>query len=280
MFQPSTERQPDQRSARTYWLAAADLHAWDARQAEIGPPRTLIIDAPDVLYDDTYWRRWLVRLIGRLDMRVPYESFFRDWDGRFLPAVCCGHRELHEALAAFLLGQGLSWAQIDEIEAASRAQQAELTARRRPLAGVLPTVQRLRNAGVCLAAWIDSPESADSNLAMFQRMGLSGQFELLLSSMELEMAQPSLHCYAAVLGQLSVDADQAIFVSHDAAHLAGARSFGLRTVAVNHEKPTTADLVLNSFDELASIVDVERQPSLCLQHHSLSRPRALAVSGA
>ena len=55
------------------------------------PIRGLLFDACNVLYDDTAWRRWLLRLLTRLGLRTEYAPFFRIFDHDYLDAVYRGH---------------------------------------------------------------------------------------------------------------------------------------------------------------------------------------------
>ena len=105
--------------------------------------RAVVFDMDDVLYDATLWRRWLLQLLARLGVKAEYRSFYRTWDAEYLIDVHRGRREYAEAFQAFLLAQGLSWAQIDEVEAASRVHSQELESGVRPLPGVAATINEL-----------------------------------------------------------------------------------------------------------------------------------------
>ncbi len=102
----------------------------------------IVLDVPDVLYDATLWRRWLFQLLGRLGIVLTYPDFDCDWNAQLVD-VHRGRREYGEALQSFLLDQGLSWAQVDEIEAASGIQRRELELNVRPLAGTTRAIEAL-----------------------------------------------------------------------------------------------------------------------------------------
>ncbi len=122
--------------------------------------RGLIVDVPGVLYDATLWRRWLFHLLGRFGVASDYAEFDRAWEARLVD-VHCGRREYLEALQSFLLDCGLSWAQVDEVEAASRIQRRELELNVRALPGVVRGVEALARGSLPVVAWADAPHSAE-----------------------------------------------------------------------------------------------------------------------
>jgi FMN phosphatase YigB (HAD superfamily) len=214
----------------------------------------IIFEIDDVLYDATLWRRWLLRLVARLGVQADYASFYRSWDRDYLVDVNCGRREFTEAFQSFLLAAGLSWAQIDEIEAASRIQRQNFELNVRPLPGVVKTIAQLNELRLPLLAFADSPCTADRLAERLERLGLGGQFQTILSSFDLEVAQPVAQCYQSALGALGLPADQVTYVGHDAEHLQGAKAAGLRTVAFNFGCHAHADFYLTRFEDLLPLV--------------------------
>ncbi|MBI3840186.1 MAG: HAD family hydrolase [Planctomycetia bacterium] len=215
----------------------------------------LVFDMTDVLYDATLWRRWLLRLVNRLGVRCSYASFYRDWDRRYLVDVHCGRREYSEAFQSFLLANHLSWAQIDELEASSRIQRENFELNARPLPGVVKTIGRLAELGLHLVAFGDSPYPAARLSERLERLGLGNRFRTVLSSFDLEAAQPSARCYQSALDALGLSAQDAAYVGHDAAHLAGAKAVGMRTVAFNFERHARADFYLARFEDLSAVIE-------------------------
>jgi FMN phosphatase YigB (HAD superfamily) len=215
----------------------------------------LIFDTDDVLYDATPWPRRLWRLVTALGLPASYASFFEAWQRQYLADVCRGRREYAEAFQSFLLQAGLTWAQIDEVEAASRAERADLELSMRPLPGVVKTIARLHASGLPLVAWADSPQPAARVADRIERLGLAGKFRDVLSSFDLEAAQPAARCYLAALGALGKAPADVLYVGHDALHLAGAAAVGLRTAAFNYQAGTQADFYLVGFDELAVLAE-------------------------
>ncbi len=227
---------------------------------KLAPPAALaigglVVDMADVLYDATLWRRWLLRLVNKLGVRASYASFYGVWEREYLHDVYRGRREFNEAFQSFLLARRLSWAQIDEIEAASRIQRQNLESNVRPLAGVVKTIARFAELGLPLVAFADAPCSAARLAERLDRLGLGRRFGTVLSSFDLEAVQPSAQCYQSALDALGLSAQDVAYVGHDAEHLAGAKAIGMRTVAFNFERHARADFYLTRFEDLSALVE-------------------------
>ncbi len=219
------------------------------------PPLSgIVFDVPDVFYDATVWRRWLFQLLGRMGVSPCYADFHRAWEAQLVD-VHRGRREYADALQRFLLGQGLSWAQVDEIEASSRIKRQQLELDVRPLLGVVRVVEELYRRKLPLVAWADVPHSAAKLAERLDRLVPRVCFSAALTSLELESAQPAVECYRAAVEHLRCEPEQVLYVGHDAEHLAGAANFGLRTAAVNHEATARADFLLSRLEELVPLVD-------------------------
>ncbi len=214
----------------------------------------ILFDTADVLYDATHWPRRLVRLINALGLSIGYEEFIGRWEREFLHAVHCGRREYDEAFQSFLLSLGLSWAQVDEVDAVGRAERHDFQHAPRPLRGVVRTITRLHECGIRMAAWADSSRPAAMTRKRLDQLGLADKFCQVLSSFDLEAAQPDAACYRAGLSALECPADRTAYVGHDAAHLDGAQAAGFHTVAFNYPNGVTADYHLAQFDDLLSLL--------------------------
>jgi HAD superfamily hydrolase (TIGR01493 family) len=218
------------------------------------PVRGIVFEMAGVLYDATLWRRWLVQLLARFGLAVEYGQFYEAWDREFLVDVHCGRREFCEALQAFLLRSGLTWGQIDEIEAASRRRQQELEDEARPLPGVAATISQLARAGLPLAVLANSPHPARELEARLARMGLDHAIGTVLSSLELEAAKPEAICYQAALHALGLEPQEVLFVGQRGEDLVGAAALGMRTAAVHHGPGVSADIVLSLFSQLPQAI--------------------------
>jgi HAD superfamily hydrolase (TIGR01509 family) len=219
---------------------------------EFSPPRALVFEMENVLYDGTSWERWLWQLMTRLGWQRDFRSFSSIWHRGYLHDVHCGCREFAEALRAFLTDSGLTPGQIDEVEAASSARRREFTETIRPLPSVVKTMNRLATASVVLCVLSNSEASADELDARIDKLGLKGRFRFVCSSRDLQHAKPEPACYQAALDRLKLPASEVAMVAclHD--DLAGAAAVGLRTFAVNAECGVKADFCLRRFDDLLS----------------------------
>jgi FMN phosphatase YigB (HAD superfamily) len=249
----------------------APRHAPDGLTSLAG----VIFDVPDVIYDATLWRRWLVQLLHRLGVEIAYASFAAAWDAR-LADVHCGRRDFDEALESHLLDCGLSWAQVDEVEAAGRIQRAKLEADARPFPGAVRVIEELARRRLCLAAWADLPLPAEGLAERLARWAPQARFEVALTSFDLEAAQPAAACYRALLAAMGLSGGQVLYVGHDTAHLAAAAAAGLQTAAFNHAPEARAEHLLAQFDDLLRIVPPRAagpQPSLGSAAGSQGLPR-------
>jgi FMN phosphatase YigB (HAD superfamily) len=220
------------------------------------PPRLagIMLDVPDVLYDATLWQRWLFQLMVRMRVAVNYAEFAEAW-AACLVDVHRGRREYSEALQSFLLELGLSWAQIDEIEAASRIQKRSVELDVRPLPGAARVVEELNRRKIPLVAWADTPHSAARWAERLERIVPRAQFAAVLTSFDLECTQPGESCYQAALDALRHPAGEVLYLGHDAQHLAAAAQAGMRTAAVNFAPGAQAEHLLARWEDLLGVVD-------------------------
>jgi FMN phosphatase YigB (HAD superfamily) len=242
----------------------------------------IVFDVPDVFYDATVWRRWLFQMLGRMGVSPSYLDFHRAWENQLVD-VHRGRREYADALQCFLLSQGLSWAQVDEIEASCRIKRQQLEIDVRPLLGVARVVEELNRRKLPLVAWADVPHSAAKLAERLDRLVPRARFAAVLTSLELECAQPAVECYRAAVEQLGCEPEHVLYVGHDAEHLAGAASFGLKTAAVNYEATARADFPLARLEELVPLVDRLRTQSGTLMVQppaAATLPLAVELHGA
>ncbi|HEX4145379.1 MAG TPA: HAD family hydrolase [Pirellulales bacterium] len=217
--------------------------------------RGLVMEMANVLYDATLWRRELVRLLVRLHVPATYPAFFHRWEREYLVDVERGFRQYEEAFQAFLLSAGLSWGQIDEVEAVARCQRHAYEENVRPLPAVGAALAALSKRGLPLVALCDTCEPAAVLAPRLERLGLRGVFQQVLSSFDLGAARPAAECYAAALDALKMPAEDVAFVGCDRRGLDGAAAHGLRTVAFNCQEPVEADARLDSFADIVELVE-------------------------
>ena len=245
-------RPPGRRGSR------AATRAWPAAwqpAARARAVRGLVMETANVLYDATLWRRELVRLLVRLHVPATYPAFFHRWEREYLVDVERGFRQYEEAFQAFLLSAGLSWGQIDEIEAVARCQRHAYEENVRPLPAVGAALAALTKRGLPLVALCDACQPAAVLARKIERLGLGGVFQQILSSFDLGAAKPAAECYAAALAALELPAAEAAFVGCDRRSLDGAAAYGMRTIAFNCQEEVEADARLDSFADIVELVE-------------------------
>lgn len=230
----------------------------------------VLFDMGDVLYDATVWRRWLVGLLRRFELRLDYQEFFRVWDRDYLRDVCTGRQTYCKAFKDFLAQTGLKRSQIEEIELACRARRRQLEHEGRPLPGVKAAVARLYENGFVLGVLSDSEFSGDELAEHLDGFGLGGFFATVVSSRDLGQIKPHPAGYLRALNNMGVPAECAAFVGHDAAELTGAKAVGMHTIAFNFDDRAEADVYLARFEELVEEVG---------KPHSVGKPLGLAAAG-
>jgi HAD superfamily hydrolase (TIGR01509 family) len=211
-----------------------------------------------VLYDDTTWRRWLLRLLGQLGLHTHYRAFFRVWDREYLVRVERGEAEFCDMFRSFMLAVGLRPSQIDEVQAACQARRREMEAAIRVLPGVKTTLSRLRQTGMVLGALTNSEHSTAVLCERLDRIGLSNLFSVVISSFDLKRTKPDAASYQAALGGLGLKAADTAFVGHDTEELAGASAVGMRVVAVNFDPDAQADVFIARIEQLTEVLDYRR----------------------
>jgi HAD superfamily hydrolase (TIGR01509 family) len=247
---PSDEAFPNILAFRNLLAAGGPLRAATLRRPVAG----LLLDMGGVLYDETTWRRWLLRLLRQLGVSSDYRGLFRIWDRDFQVAVHRGERSFCDAFRAFLHTVGLTRAQSDEVEASCRAQRRMFDAGLRVLPGVKSTLGRLSQLGFVLGAVTDSEHTAEVLRGRLDQLGLEGVFPVVISSCDLRRTKPDPLCYLAALEAMQLPAEQVAFVGHDAAELAGAAGVGMPTIACNFEPDAQADVFIARFEDLLEVV--------------------------
>jgi HAD superfamily hydrolase (TIGR01509 family) len=217
----------------------------------------VLFDMGNVLYDDTLWRRWVLRLLSHVGLHTTYRSFFRIWDRDYLDDVHRGRREFYEAFEAFLLSAGLSHSQIDEVEAACRARRHQLEADARALPGVKTTLERLHQSGLALGVVSNSEHPAFVLRERLEQFAVGQLFTTVVSSIDLERTMPDPACYLSAVKALNLPAHQVAFVGHDTAELAGAAAVGMPTIAFNFDPDAQADVCLARFEELLEVIPTQ-----------------------
>ncbi|HET6596916.1 MAG TPA: HAD-IA family hydrolase [Anaerolineales bacterium] len=129
--------------------------------------------------------------------------------------------------------------------------------------GVPETLHQLKQRGYLLGIVTDTANSISAKLRWFERGGFGNVWDSIISSMDIGTRKPDPKIYQAVLQQLGLPPEQAIFVGHKASELAGARDVGMHTVAFNYDQDASADSYIEKFSDLLNVpgIGVYEQPS-------------------
>jgi FMN phosphatase YigB (HAD superfamily) len=227
------------------------------------PVRGVVLEPDELLYDDTVWRQWLLRLLGQLGLHTHYRIFFRVWDLEYLDAVHRGQRTFREAMEAFLLSAGLSRGQVEEVQASCYLRRREWEEATRPLPGVKTALAQLLSQGVVLGLLCNSEYSAEQIHTQLAQLGMGAWFHAILSSHDLGRAMPDAECYQTMTVEMELAASEIAFVGHDAARLAGAAAAGMATIAFHADPEVETDGVLERFQDLPDVLK-PTQPRLAV----------------
>ena len=223
----------------------------------VAPISAVIFDLCGVLYDDTVWRRWLLRVVGRMGLHTHYTSFFRVWERDYLDEVKRGRLEFWGALRLFLLSSGLTSAQIDEVGAAAHAQRRQSEQQIRPLPGVIKTLSQLSSWNVQLLLLSNSCLHHNEVQDRLKRLGLAGRFDAVLSTFDLGQRFGSADCFRLAVQRLQCEPRQIGYVGRDTLALREAATTGMITVAFNNDDDAHADAYIDSFPELVEVLPID-----------------------
>ncbi|GIJ43688.1 haloacid dehalogenase [Virgisporangium aliadipatigenens] len=133
------------------------------------------------------------------------------------------------------------------------AHRAALNAALEPAPGIVEWLDRAAELGLRLA--VASSSHSAHVLALLERAGLRGRFEVLATGEEVAAHKPDPAVYLLALERLGLPAAEAVAFEDTAHGVAAARTAGLRCVAVpnphaDHARFGTADLLLTSAADL------------------------------
>jgi putative hydrolase of the HAD superfamily len=119
--------------------------------------------------------------------------------------------------------------------------------------GIPKTLAALKARGFWLGIITDTANPLHVKLRWFERGGFGDVWDSIVSSKDLGVRKPDPKIYYAALQQLSLRADQAVFVGHKISELKGAKSVGMQTVAFNYEPMAEADYYVENFSDLLKL---------------------------
>ena len=242
-----------------FTMGAAALRPANEPRQSVRAPRPvcgLLLDAGNILYDDTAWRRWLLRLLMRLGLRTKYGPFFRVFDRDYLDSVYRGLQPFSDAIDAFLASAGLTAGQAEEVRHALDSYRLHSDENHRPLIGVRQTISQLHSSGVKLGVLCNSEHSGETLRQWLADLLGDSPWAAVISSRDLGRTMPDPACYAAALRALHLSVAEVAFVGHDAWELRGAAAQGLSTFAFNSDRDAQADVYLQRFEDLIELTRI------------------------
>jgi len=214
------------------------------------PVAGLLLDVDGVLYDDTVWLRWLLKLVTQLGLHTHFTPFFHVWQRDYLARVKSGQCDYSCALRLFLRAAGLNPGQVDEVEAAGHARRRACECEIFPLPGVLQVLACLESIDVRLIVCSTGYRDEAGVREQLTRLGVSEYFERILTDVDAARTQPPGCALGAARSLLSCEPHEFCYVGRDSAALLAAHAAGFRTVAVNHDGDAEAGVYLQHFEQL------------------------------
>jgi phosphoglycolate phosphatase-like HAD superfamily hydrolase len=256
------------------WRPCPPPHGGSAREASLRSVDGLIFNLRNVLFDDTAWRRWLLRLVHHMGLHTHYEAFFRLWEHEFLPAVRSGRLEYWDAFGRYLLQTGMNRGQVAEVEAAGRLRRERFNQQTRPFPGVGRTLARLHQAGLRLVVVDPGGGEITDPVQPLRDGGLERWFHAVFP--EQDRRQPPGRENQGVAGQASgfdtddrsqkyqqalatmrLPAQRVALVGQDPQELQTAAALGIQCIAFNAGRDIDACCHLDQFADLPALCRVE-----------------------
>lgn len=210
-----------------------------------GKIRALIFDAGDILYFRPERGRHFAAFLNELGLEPdPNHAKQKKAVQQQAYRGKITHEEYREAVVAIY---GLTQRQLIE-----RGKQALIDDDGNVafFEGVRETLHELKRRGYLLGIVTDTANPISAKLSWFERGGFGQVWDSIISSMDMGTRKPDPKIYQAVLRQLGVSPEQALFVGHKVSELAGAREIGTPTVAFNYDPDASADYYIEKFSDL------------------------------
>ncbi|RIK74324.1 MAG: hypothetical protein DCC68_23300 [Planctomycetota bacterium] len=219
------------------------------------PLRGLLFDMGDIFYDATPWRRTITAALVERGVAIEFPDFVRRWEGELVP-VYLGQKPYWDAFTELLAKFALDARQREEIQIIA-AEKARAVEKRTLFPGVAETLAELHRRGLKLAVLSDTESREPRVRERLAAMSIEQHFEAVVTSVDIGYVKPMPEAFATALDRISVPKAAAAFVGHDEDELAGAKAFGLVTVAYNFNPGIVADHYLSDFSELLDLASAE-----------------------
>lgn len=211
----------------------------------------LLIDVDNVLYDSTFWDRWLFKLLNRFGVVGSYLCHEKVWALDYLPDVNRGLVDYWVALRRYLISVGLTTGQTEEFIAASRIRHTKSLESRRLFPVARIGLLRLSSAlPITLVA--NTFETGSEVSANLRRSGISSNVVSVLTSRDVGEAMHDEKFLKAALKKMSLPSQIRVgVVSKNVDILAKASSLGLSTIGVAIGAELKCDWKFERFEQLA-----------------------------
>lgn len=211
--------------------------------------RAVLFDAGDVLYFRSHRNQQFNTFLEEQGTRV-LDPEIEEKRASLREQAYCGKITQQEYLEAYL--QILGVRDPAQIERGRQILMAEKNAVEF-FEGVQQTLFTLKERGFLLGVVTDTAHPYHIKISWLEQGGIGHVWDSIISSTDIGVRKPDPKIYGAVLEQLGVRADQAVFVGHKVSELDGARAVGIKTIAFNYDEGAKADHYIKKFDDILSL---------------------------
>lgn len=191
----------------------------------------IILDAGDVIYDATLWRRWFFeKLNADADINLNYDEFYFMWDNYYLRDIHLGNIGYNDQFRRFLLDMQIPAERLDDVIELSMEGKKDLEGKSKPYQWVYDYFPLIKKKGKTLAVLTDSEQSENEIRRRYREWGISDYIDHIITSRDSSTVKPYPRAYQKALDKMDMKAEQCIFIGHDFDELTGARNVGLRTI--------------------------------------------------
>jgi putative hydrolase of the HAD superfamily len=119
--------------------------------------------------------------------------------------------------------------------------------------GAADTVKQLKGRGFILGIITDTALSFSRKLSWFDQQGFGRVWDAVISSKEIGARKPCPEMYRQAISQTGVDPCSAVFVGHKRSEIDGAKAVGMKTIALNYDEGTEADVYIQDIRDLLKV---------------------------
>ena len=123
--------------------------------------------------------------------------------------------------------------------------------------GAAETVRQLKERGFLLGIITDTALSFSRKLDWFEEHGFGRVWDAVISSKEIGARKPCPEMYRQAITQAGVKPCETVFVGHKRSEIDGAKAVGMKTVALNFNKGTQADIYIKDIRDLLQVPDLQ-----------------------